>query len=61
MANATPSRVGQIDLAGDDWALFLKTFGGEILTAFEDENITQGLVMERNIAYGKSAQFPGNR
>jgi len=58
MANATPNRAGQINLSGDEWALFLKTFGGEVLTAFEDENITQGLVMERNITHGKSAQFP---
>lgn len=55
MANANPNRVGQVNLSGDEWNLFLKTFGGEILTAFEDANITQGLVMERNIASGKSA------
>lgn len=55
MANATPNRSGQINLTGDEWNLFLKTFGGEILTAFEDANVTQGLIMERNITNGKSA------
>lgn len=58
MANATPSRIGQINEAGDALALFLKTFGGEVLVSFEDENVTQGRVMERNIQHGKSAQFP---
>ena len=58
MSNANPNRLGQIEGAGDELALFLKTFGGEVLTAFEDENVTQGRVMERNISSGKSAQFP---
>ena len=36
MANGdtTPSRVGQINSAGDADALFLKKFAGEILTTF---------------------------
>lgn len=58
MSNATPSRVGQINTSGDAKALFLKVFAGEVLTAFEEANVTGGRFMERSIASGKSAQFP---
>lgn len=58
MANATPSRPGQVNLAGDAKALFLKVFAGEVLTAFEENNIMAGRQIVRNIANGKSAQFP---
>ena len=33
------SRLGQINEAGADDALFLKQFGGEILTEFEQNNV----------------------
>lgn len=39
MANATPSRLGQINGANDVDALFLKVFSGEILTTFEEFNV----------------------
>ena len=39
-------------------ALFLKMFGGEVLTAFERQAKTLPKVMVRTIAAGKSAQFP---
>ena len=58
MADMNVSRLGQANQAGDAWNLFLKKFGGEVLTAYEDANITDGKVMERNIDSGKSAQFP---
>jgi hypothetical protein len=58
MSNATPSRLGQANTAGDVKALFLKVFAGEVLTAFEESNVTGGRFMERSIASGKSAQFP---
>lgn len=64
MANATVSRPGQQDAAGDAYALFLKVFSGEVLTAFEEANIMFNGVdaapmhMVRTISSGKSAQFP---
>jgi len=58
MANATPSRLGQVNNSGDAKALFLKVFAGEVLTAFEESTVTAGRFAERTIAAGKSAQFP---
>jgi hypothetical protein len=58
MANATPLRIGQVNGAGDAKALFLKVFGGEVLTAYETASKTLGKFMLRQIAHGKSAQFP---
>tara|TARA_R100000700_G_C3178669_1_gene154561 strand:- start:2757 stop:3812 length:1056 start_codon:yes stop_codon:yes gene_type:complete len=60
MANGdtTPSRVGQVNSAGDANALFLKKFAGEILTTFESNNIFKPLHTIRTIESGKSAQFP---
>ena len=60
MANGatTPSRLGQIDGAGDVSALFLKVFSGEILTTFEEMNVMKELHTIRTISSGKSAQFP---
>ncbi|MGL5583279.1 MAG: hypothetical protein ACRDCE_20325 [Cetobacterium sp.] len=42
----------------DALALFLKMFGGEVLTAFERAAKTLPKVMVRTISAGKSAQFP---
>ncbi len=58
MANANPSRIGQINLAGDPDALFLKIFAGEILATFERLNIMLDKHLVRSITEGKSAQFP---
>ena len=63
MANATPSRLGQVNAAGDALALFLKVFSGEVLTAFAENNIMFDGVgspthLVRTISSGKSAQFP---
>lgn len=58
MANATPSRLGQVNLTGDDQALFLKVFSGEVLTAFHRQNVFLEKSMVRTISNGKSAQFP---
>lgn len=58
MANATPSRVGQINNAGDAKALFLKVFAGEVMTAFAEACVTGDKHLVRNIESGKSAQFP---
>jgi len=58
MSNAIPSRLGQKDGAGDADALFLKVFGGEVLTAFEETNVAMSRHVVRSISSGKSAQFP---
>jgi hypothetical protein len=51
-------RGGQINQAGDERALFLKVYGGEVHTAFEENNVFGAKSMVRTIASGKSAQFP---
>jgi hypothetical protein len=58
MANAAPSRSGQINVAGDPLALFLKVFSGETLAAFARESAFRNRHTVRTIASGKSAQFP---
>lgn len=58
MSNATPSRLGQVNGAGDVDALFLKVFAGEVLTAFDRETAFKDKHTVRTIANGKSAQFP---
>lgn len=58
MANASVSRLGQVNNAGDAKALFLKVFSGEVLTAFTEKNVMADKVMTRTISSGKSAQFP---
>ena len=55
--NTTPSRVG-LKPGGDNDSLFLKVFSGEILTAFEQNNVMKDLHLMRTISNGKSAQFP---
>lgn len=52
------SRPGQQDGAGDADAMFLKVYGGEVLTAFTEKNITMNRHMTRMISSGKSATFP---
>lgn len=58
MANATPSRVGQVQGAGDIDALWLKIFAGEVLTAYQTNIKLKPTVRVRTITSGKSAQFP---
>lgn len=47
-----------VSAAGDKLALFLKVFGGEVLTAFARTSVTTSRHMVRSISSGKSAQFP---
>lgn len=54
----TSLRIGQINGAGDVDAMFLKVYGGEVLTAFEEANVMMNRQMIRSIQSGKSAQFP---
>lgn len=58
MSNSTPSRFGSINGAGDVDALFLKVFSGEVLTSFEQTQVTMDKHYMRSITNGKSAQFP---
>ena len=58
MSAFTPSRLGQVNAAGSTDALFLKVFPGEVLAAFNNANVMMPLHVVRNIASGKSAQFP---
>lgn len=58
MANAVVSRLGQIDSTGDDKALFLKVFSGEVLTQFAETNVALERTQVRTISSGRSAQFP---
>lgn len=58
MANATVSRLGQVDLANDAKALFLKVYAGEIITSFETKVVLKALTRQRTITSGKSASFP---
>ncbi len=57
--NTAPSRLGQINGAGSELALFLKVFAGEVLASFTDKTVMMGRHRVKNVAGGaKSAQFP---
>lgn len=58
MADATVSRLGQSNLAGDVEALFLEVWSGEVLEAFNKRQTTASRHLVRTIQNGKSAQFP---
>lgn len=49
---------GKGQSAADKLALFLKVFGGEVLTAFTRRSVTMGNHQVRTIQNGKAAQFP---
>lgn len=55
MANATVSRLGQVNGAGSATDLFLKVFSGEVLETFHRKNVFMGKTMVRTISSGKSA------
>jgi len=58
MSDFTASRIGQQNATGDVLANFLKVFAGEVLTAFEVNNVMLARHHVRTIQNGKSAQFP---
>ena len=60
MANATTSFLGKANNSGDDNALFLKVWSGEVLSSFQQENKLLDTTTVRTISQGKSAQFPVN-
>lgn len=58
MADYTTSRAGQINGAGDERALFLKKFSGDVLNVLPQLRDTLGMTNEKTIREGKSYQFP---
>lgn len=58
MADATPTRSGQVNLAGSTTAMFLKIFGGEVLARFRNKTVFLDKNTVRTIPHGQSAQFP---
>ena len=52
---ATPSRFGSNNAAADKTELFLKVFGGEILTQFHKRTVYLDKNIVRTISSGKSA------
>ena len=56
---SAPSRLGEkAGGSSNDKELFLKVFAGEVLTAFNTNNIAMPLHRVRSISSGSSAQFP---
>ena len=59
MTDATVSRLGEkVGGSADPNELFLKTFAGEVLTAFETKVKLKDKHRTRTISQGQSAQFP---
>lgn len=58
MTDVNVSRLGQVNHAGSATALFLKIFGGEVMTRFRTKCVFRERHMVRSIAHGQSAQFP---
>jgi hypothetical protein len=54
----TLSRPGQVNSAGDDEALFLIQFAGEVLTAFGEKNVAMDAFQKRTITDTNGATFP---
>lgn len=52
------SRPGQVNSAGDDEALFLIQFAGEVLTAFGEKNVAMDAFWKRTITGTNGATFP---
>lgn len=58
MANFTPSIIGQANAAGDDRALALQLFAGEVLTAYNEIQVVEGKYMKKTVSQGKSFSWP---
>lgn len=59
MDPSAPTRFGtDVRDTSDDTGLFLKVFGGEVFAAFIRNTVTLDRHYIKNIAAGKSAQFP---
>lgn len=55
MSDATVSRLGQVNGAGEVDELFLKVFSGEVLTSFQKKQVMMDKHQVRTITHGKSA------
>ena len=53
-----PTRIGMANGTGDQNALFLKKWAGEVISVFEETNVMMPLHTVRTIQQGKSATFP---
>ncbi|MFN3582782.1 hypothetical protein [Phenylobacterium sp.] len=58
MTDAVVSRPGQNQLAGDERALMLDLFGGEVLTAFQTATIMRDKHQVKTLEKGKLFKFP---
>ena len=66
MTTATGNWLGRVNAAAGSYsttfatqkAMFLKLFAGEVLTAFEEQNVMLPVTTVRSINSGKTAQFP---
>jgi len=66
MTAATGNWLGRVNAAAGSYsttfatqkAMFLKLFAGEVLTAFEEQNVMLPVTTVRSINSGKTAQFP---
>lgn len=56
MSDALGSRMGDINNGGSDpLQLFLKIFGNEVLTTFNNQVVMRDKIIVKRIAHGKSA------
>lgn len=58
MADVKVANPGLVEGGGDNLAMYLKVFAGEVITAFERSAVAINRHMVRTIENGKSAQFP---
>ena len=58
MADFTANRVGQINQAGDDKAIFLRKWSGEVLMQFQILNVMMNRTFVKDSVDGKSVQWP---
>lgn len=58
MGAFTPSRIGQINQSGDEKAIFLKKWAGEVLAQFQIINVMMARTFVRTSKDGKSVQWP---
>lgn len=54
----TVSSPGQVNGAGDNRALYLKVYAGEVLKAFNENNVMASRHIIRTISSGKQSSFP---
>lgn len=58
MSDMTAPNYGQINQAGDDRAIFLKKFSGDVLRQYLDVSVMDGLMWKKSVMGQKSAAWP---